>query len=233
MKRTLALALGLSLLSLTALAALGQDKPKPAAPAPAAKPAVAAKEVSKEVVIATQLPSYPLATCPVSGEKLSDKAVDYVTQGRLVRLCCKDCIAEVEKAPAAIIAKVDAAVIAAEKASYPLKTCPISGKKLGEMGDPVEYVHGTRLVRFCCGNCTKAFEKNPEEAMKAIDTAYIAAQKPNYKLTTCVVSGEKLGEMGDPVDYLYGTRLVRFCCKDCVKDFNKTPAAFLAKLEAK
>lgn len=60
---------------------------------------------------------------------------------------------------------------------------------------------------------------------------------PAYPLTTCVVSGETLGEMGDPIDYIYKEegkpdRLVKFCCKMCVSSFKKNPAKYLAKLDA-
>lgn len=64
------------------------------------------------------------------------------------------------------------------------------------------------------------------------------AQIKSYPLQTCVVSGEKLGEMGKPYDLIYKEkdggketdRLVRFCCKGCVKDFNKEPAKYMSKL---
>lgn len=60
---------------------------------------------------------------------------------------------------------------------------------------------------------------------------------PAYPLTTCVVSGEALGEMGAPIDYIYKEdgkpdRLVKFCCKMCVGKFKKDPAKYLAKLDA-
>lgn len=63
------------------------------------------------------------------------------------------------------------------------------------------------------------------------------ASSTTYPLTTCVVSGDKLDEMGDPVKYVYKQpgkpdRLVEFCCKDCIKDFEKDPAKYLAKLDA-
>ena len=45
-----------------------------------------------------------------------------------------------------------------------------------------------------------------------------------YTLKTCVVSGDKLGEMGDPFVYTYKDREIKFCCKGCLKDFNKDPA---------
>ena len=56
----------------------------------------------------------------------------------------------------------DATIIAQQKASYPLDTCVIRDSKLGEMGEPVDYVYKGRLVRFCCKGCIKAFEKDPE-----------------------------------------------------------------------
>jgi hypothetical protein len=59
----------------------------------------------------------------------------------------------------------------------------------------------------------------------------------DYPLATCVVSGDKLGgDMGAPVDYIYKEegkpdRLVRFCCKNCVKDFKKDPAKYLKMID--
>lgn len=63
------------------------------------------------------------------------------------------------------------------------------------------------------------------------------AAAPAYPLTTCVVSGETLGEMGAPVDYVYKEdgkpdRLVKFCCKMCMPKFKKDPAKYLSKLDA-
>jgi len=75
-------------------------------------------------------------------------------------------------------------------------------------------------------------EKKPASPAASADA--IAA----YPLATCVVSGDKLDEvtMGGPIDYVYQQngkpdRLVRFCCKDCVKDFEKEPAKYLKKID--
>lgn len=65
--------------------------------------------------------------------------------------------------------------------------------------------------------------KTPEEKAKA------EAQVSAYPLKTCFVSGDRLE---DPVDALYGDRLLRFCCKGCVRSFNKNPAKYLPKLES-
>jgi YHS domain-containing protein len=52
-----------------------------------------------------------------------------------------------------------------------------------------------------------------------------------YTLKTCVVSGDKLGEMGDPFVYAYEGREIKFCCKGCVKDFKKDPAKYIKMID--
>jgi YHS domain-containing protein len=52
-----------------------------------------------------------------------------------------------------------------------------------------------------------------------------------YTLKICVVSGDKLGEMGDPFVYAYKGREIKFCCKGCLKDFNKDPQKYIKKIE--
>jgi hypothetical protein len=37
--------------------------------------------------------------------------------------------------------------------------------------------------------------------------------------------------MGDPVEKVYGNRLVRFCCSGCVKPFEKTPTEHIQRLD--
>lgn len=191
----------------------------------------AAKVVDEAAMIAEQMPTYPMTTCVISGEPMEEgKAQSFLHEGRLVRTCCKSCIKAFKKDPAALMAKIDQAIVKAQAASYPLKDCAVSGEALGEMGDPVDVFHGTRLLRLCCKGCVKAYKKDPAALVAKLDAAYIAAQKPTYKATKCLVSGEDLGSMGDPVDMLYGNTLVRLCCKGCVKGFKKDPASYMAEL---
>jgi hypothetical protein len=57
-------------------------------------------------------------------------------------------------------------------------------------------------------------------------------EKPKpYPLKTCVVTGEKLGGMGDSYTFVYEGREIKLCCKSCVKDFKKNPAKYIKKLE--
>jgi YHS domain-containing protein len=60
---------------------------------------------------------------------------------------------------------------------YPLKSCIVSGDKLGEMGDPFVYAYKGREIKFCCKNCLKDFNKNPAKYLKMIDEAEAKAKK--------------------------------------------------------
>ena len=71
-------------------------------------------------------------------------------------------------------------------------------------------------------------------AVTALFSATIRAADPTpYPLSTCIVSDEKLGEMGKPVMVDYKGQQVGFCCKSCLGDFDKEPAKYLAKLVSK
>jgi hypothetical protein len=67
----------------------------------------------------------------------------------------------------------------------------------------------------------------------AADNADAKKPKP-YPLTTCVVSGEKIG--GDPsmepYVFTHEGREIKLCCKSCLKDFNKDSAKYVKKIEA-
>lgn len=58
-----------------------------------------------------------------------------------------------------------------------------------------------------------------------------AAPKPD-KMTTCPVSGDKLGDMDKPYIFIYEGREVKLCCKKCKKDFDKNPAKYIKAIEA-
>lgn len=138
--------------------------------------------------------------------------------------------AAVEKAPTA--EQITAAVIDEQLPSYPLSTCVISGKDLGSMGDPLDLIVEGRLVRVCCKGCVKRATKGAADVIAKIDAAVIAQQGPSYPIDTCVISGEALDSMGGPKDVVVGTRLVKVCCKGCVKRVKKDVAAALAPVNA-
>jgi len=54
---------------------------------------------------------------------------------------------------------------------YILKTCPVSGDKLGEMGKPYTFVYEGQEVKLCCSGCKKDFDKDPAQYLKKIRAA--------------------------------------------------------------
>ncbi|MFN0059255.1 MAG: hypothetical protein ACKVX7_12415 [Planctomycetota bacterium] len=171
---------------------------------------------------------YMLDTCPVSGKKLEAKPTVYQHEGREVRFCCDKCIDGFKAEPAKFIAKIDQDVVKQQAPMYPLKTCLVSDEALG--ADTVDWVFNNRLVRLCCKKCSAEVQKDPAKFLKKLDDAVIAAQKEKYPIETCVVSGEKLGGMGEPVNMVIGNRLVRLCCGACKKAVMADPLTHLAKL---
>jgi YHS domain-containing protein len=113
---------------------------------------------------------------------------------------------------------------------YPLETCAVSGEKLGgDMGEPYIFVQQGQEVQLCCKSCQKDFDKGHAKIMGKIAEANKKV-KP-YKADTCLISGEKLGDT--PSAIVYKNQEVKFCCKDCVVEFRKTPAKYTAKLSGK
>ena len=62
------------------------------------------------------------------------------------------------------------------------KICPVSGNKVGEMGEGVKYEYKGRIYNLCCSACIKDFKKNPKKYSKI-------AEKE--------VAGKKLQEVPD------------------------------------
>jgi hypothetical protein len=183
-------------------------------------------------VVKAQAPAYPVRTCIVDGTRFSAEMqpVPYVKFGRLLYLCSsEECKKKVEADPEPFFAKVKDAVIAVQKPIYPLTTCIVSGEELGSMGEPIDAVHGTRLVRLCCKGCKKGLAAKPDEFIAKIDEKLVETLRASYPLDKCLVSGNPLGDKA--VDKLYGVTLVRLCCGDCTAAFEKDPRALAMKVQ--
>lgn len=57
------------------------------------------------------------------------------------------------------------------------------------------------------------------------------AKNGSYPLTTCVVSGEKLGSMGDPLVVHHDGKKILLCCEHCLPKFKADPAKYAAKVK--
>lgn len=225
LNRILPVAALATLLSTAALAHPGHGTDE------AGKPAMTMGAATAKATVAGS--PYLLSTDAMSGAVIpAGKAIVKNHGGREFRFASEANWKTFEAAPDKYVAAVDKAMADAQRPLYPLEVCAVSGEKLGSMGDPVDLVVDNRLVRLCCAGCVGKAKASPAAAFKKIDEAVIKAQKMSYPTKMCVVSDEPLGSMGDPVELVAGTRLVRLCCQSCVDQFNADPASFVAAVDA-
>ncbi|MBI5868183.1 MAG: hypothetical protein HZB43_07855 [candidate division Zixibacteria bacterium] len=94
----------------------------------------------------------------------------------------------------------------------------------------------TGLLLVGCGKQADqqaASKTEPQPAVQQAQTQTLPAQEAKtHPVDWCVVSGEKLGEMGPAIDYSYKGRSIKFCCKNCIKIFDKAPDRFMARLDS-
>ncbi|MCC6672023.1 MAG: hypothetical protein IT458_13250 [Planctomycetes bacterium] len=180
-----------------------------------------------EPVLATD--GYPLDTCLVSGEELGAKTKTVTVEGYTLKVCCSKCVGKVEKDPKPYVEKLEAAYIAAQLKNYPLKECVVSGKPLGSMGEPHKLVLDGTLVQLCCKSCVKRAQANKDQIVAKIRAAAVEQQSKSYAGKKCPASDEELEDPAKAVKVVHGNTLVLLCCEDCVKGFQKTPNAMVAK----
>ena len=106
-----------------------------------------------------------------------------------------------------------------------------TGVELPALEKQLIVVHDGRELRFASEESQRAFRAAPERFLTRVDTEMVADQLRMYPLMTCPISGEKLGgDMGEPIEIVYKNRLVRLCCKMCVKKFRANPDKVVQQL---
>lgn len=67
------------------------------------------------------------------------------------------------------------------KATAPVEVgnslCPVSGEKVGGMGDVVKYEYNGKVYNLCCAMCAKDFKKDPEKYSKIAEDEVAAASE--------------------------------------------------------
>ncbi len=172
-----------------------------------------------------------VAVWPMKGCVISDKKIKntFDVDGRTFQTCCGNCQEKVEADPATYAKKLDDAIIKSQTRGYPLKTCPISNKALTDTA--VNAVSNGTLVRVCCNKCAaKVTSGEKPDAIAAVVSARHKRQSKTYPMKTCPVSGDEL-VAGESVEVMFGTQLVRLCCKGCVKELSKDSAKHLKTLK--
>jgi hypothetical protein len=123
------------------------------------------------------------------------------------------------------------------------KLCPIGKEAID--GETFATYDGHK-IGFCCGGCDTKFLAWSKDKKDAFVRASLSQDKSSdqgdgskpqemevepYTLTTCPVSGEPLGSMGDPIEVTVQERVVKLCCKGCTKKLEADPEKYLAVVD--
>lgn len=114
--------------------------------------------------------------------------------------------------------------------AYPLDTCIVSGRALGE--EVIRVEAAGRTFKFCSVGCLEKLAKDPESCARKLDQAAIALQLPDYPLERCPISGKELGATVKPVDVVLDGHLVRLCSEACTKAAVARKVQIVADIEA-
>ena len=107
--------------------------------------------------------------CPVTDAELGTMGppVSVEVQGRKVWTCCDACPPKVKASPAKFLAKLShrsaSAAVAGSNAPTieEQKICPVTGAKLGSMGEPILVDVNGRKVWTCCAACPPKLKAEP------------------------------------------------------------------------
>lgn len=102
------------------------------------------------------------------------------------------------------------------------RICPMSGKKLGVMGDPVKTKIGEEELFLCCEECRNG--KVNKDHLAAIHVNMAKAQG------RCPVMNKAISENG-PSTIVAG-RTVYVCCAACKRKVQADPKVYLEKVDA-
>ena len=87
---------------------------------------------------------------------------------------------------------------------------------------PLKFISAYLLVTALCLGVSGCAQKSDQSETTAIP----------YPLDTCIVSDDTLGADASMETYtfVHEGQEIKLCCKGCLKDFNKEPEKYLAKL---
>ena len=90
------------------------------------------------------------------------------------------------------------------------------------------------LLLAACASSPPAPPPPEEPAAPAPAVLEVRPATPvkDYPLDTCVVSGESLAMMGEPVAVEVDGVVIHLCCNHCVEDVKKDPARYVSIVKA-
>ena len=109
--------------------------------------------------------------CPVTDEELGTMgpSVAVKVQGKTIWTCCDACPPKLNIEPEKYLAKLTSLLISSHPEADATATlarqqvCPVTGAKLGSMGEPILVELGEQKVYACCAACVPQLKADPEK----------------------------------------------------------------------
>lgn len=169
--------------------------------------------------------------CPIMGKPVTAEMKSTVVNGQQIFVCCPPCIEKIKSDPESALAKIKeshAAFVATEAELHSQQhqimaqgICPVSGEKLGSMGDPIKVRMGEQDIFLCCKGCVGKDAKT--EHWATIQTSLMKAQG------VCPVMNEELP--ADAKSIVVERRQIFVCCPPCIEKIKADPAGYIAKID--
>lgn len=162
--------------------------------------------------------------CPVMKEPLPEDAESIVINGQTIFICCPPCGDKIKADPAAFTQQVNALYTASIRDRLRIAVqdiCPVSGQKLGSMGEPLKVQVGEETVFLCCKGCLGKEIKR--EHWATIHNNVAKAQG------ICPVMGHELPK--SPKWTIVEGQVVYVCCPPCTKKLAAQPEEYLSKVD--
>jgi YHS domain-containing protein len=89
------------------------------------------------------------------------------------------------------------------------------------------------LLSLALASCATKPPETAATPVSATDAKKGAKKAPKpkpYPLQTCLVTGDGLDDMDERVTTVHEGQTFEFCCKPCLKKFNKNPGKYLKAL---
>ena len=89
------------------------------------------------------------------------------------------------------------------------------------------------LLSLALASCATKAPETVASPVPATDAKKVVKKAPkpkSYPLQTCLVTGDGLDDMDERVTIVHEGQIFEFCCKPCLKKFNKNPAKYVKAL---
>lgn len=123
------------------------------------------------VLIADQMPHYPLKTSVLDARALPERPIDFIWGNRLFRAVDAADRDRILADPVTAIRRLDQAAIEAQRPTYGMPDkCPVQGDILPNEAR-IDIVVANRMIRVCCGRCVKVVKARPYQYLAMVEFA--------------------------------------------------------------